>query len=176
MLTGVRGVAFRSVASMLRTTPQVARAASTWGADAWRHDKAAFKDWIGAAMKDENSIEKRQLYAHLALAFGDVDVDKDGFINKPEFDRLLEKVAALPRRFGMAPSWRAEYGGDKDERIATRGRLFDGIDGTAGFQPRGKLAMGQFLNWSYMHIFQKAATIDPEKVAFRHVEEYTKEQ
>jgi len=176
MLSAVRGVVFRSVSSkMLWTTPQVARAASVWGGDAWRYDKAAFKQWITAAM-DETSIEKRQLYAHLALAFGDADVDKDGFINKPEFDRLLENVAALPRRFGMAPSWRAEYGDDKDKRIATRGRLFDSIDGTAGFQPRGKIAMGQFLNWSYMHIYQKEATIDSGKVAFRHVEDHTKEQ
>ena len=37
------------------------------------------------------------------LSFGDVDTNKDGFINVEEFDRLLEAVAAIPRRYGLAP-------------------------------------------------------------------------
>jgi len=127
-----------------------------------------------------DSIEKRQLYSYLALSFGDVDVDKDGWINDKEFDALLEKVAALPRRFGMAPSWRVEYNNDFSKRTAARKAMFDKIDGVAGFKPRGKIAMGQFIAWSDEHIFGKVAAMDPKKegtdVAFRHIEDYTKEQ
>merc|ERR1712064_81781 len=43
------------------------------------------------------------LYGFLALSFGDVDTDKDGLINAEQFDQLLAEVAALPRRYGLAP-------------------------------------------------------------------------
>merc|ERR1711953_336759 len=45
-------------------------------------------------------------------------------------------------------------------------------------QPRGKIAMGQFLNWSTSHIFSKVGTLTGGvgRVAFRHVEEFTKEE
>lgn len=33
-----------------------------------------------------------------------MDVDKDGFTNLEEFDRFLEKVAIVPRRYGLAPA------------------------------------------------------------------------
>lgn len=44
-----------------------------------------------------NSKAKREFYGYLQVAFGDVDVDKDGKINAQEFDCLCEKVAAMPR-------------------------------------------------------------------------------
>merc|ERR1712060_678996 len=99
-------------------------------------------------------------------------------INPEEFDLLLEKVAALPRRFGLAPSWQVEYGGDAARRTVARKAMFDAIDGADGFKPRGKIAMGQFLNWSTAHIFSKVGTIRGEagRVAFRHVEDFTKEE
>merc|ERR1712211_227589 len=78
-------------------------AASPWGTDHWRHSKAAFKDWTKAAVAPGVSREKREFFGFCALAFGDVDTDKDGFINLEEFDRLLESVAAVPRRYGLAP-------------------------------------------------------------------------
>merc|ERR1712029_832848 len=58
------------------------------------------------------------------------------------------------------------------------GAMFDAINGADGFKPRGKIAMGQFLNWSTAHIFSKVGTIRGEagRVAFRHVEDFTKEE
>jgi Ca2+-binding EF-hand superfamily protein len=162
-----------------RTAFPAARGVSTASnfGEAWRYDKGAFKTWATKA-STEDGVEKKQLYAHLALSFGDVDNDKDGWINPDEFDLLLEKVAALPRRFGLAPSWQVEYGGDVAKRTAARKAMFDAIDGADGFKPRGKIAMGQFLKWSTAHIFSKVGTIQGEtgRVAFRHVEDFTKDE
>ena len=36
----------------------------------------------------------------VSLPFGDVDTDKDSFMNWKEFDCLLETVAAVPCRYG----------------------------------------------------------------------------
>jgi len=169
---GLTGLGHRGVA------PRVVRgfAASPWGGDTWRHDKHAFKAWTQSAMQDSSSKEGRELYGFLALSFGDADADKDGWINKEEFDGLLEKVASLPRRYGMAPSWQAQFGNDVNERIEARNRIFDSIDGSGGFTPRGKLAMGQFITWCHGHIFQKVQTIDDAKVDFANLSDYTEDQ
>merc|ERR1712232_378193 len=103
------------------------------------------------------------------------DNDKDGWINPEEFDLLLEKVAALPRRFGLAPSWQVEYGGDAARRTVARKAMFDAIDGADGFKPRGKIAMGQFIKWSQQHVAGKAGTISElqDDVALSHAEQHT---
>jgi hypothetical protein len=169
-----------------RLASRFVRAASTsatdvFGGDAWRYDKGAFKSWVTAASKGE-SPQKGQLYGYLALSFGDVDVDKDGFINNKEFDALLEKVASLPRRYGLAPTWQQEYEGDVTKRSASRKAMFDEIESgkyAIKDSPKpGKIAMRQFVLWATEHIFDKVATLDGEKhkVAFRHIEGYTKEE
>jgi len=160
---------------------QTARAASTvtvWGNDGWRYDKGAFREFVKASVV-KNSLEERQMYAFLAASFGDCDVDKDGLIVKEEFDVLLEVVASLPRRFGFAPSWRAEYG-TKAKRTSAREAIFDTIDGADGQAARGKISMTQFVNWAQTHLAGKAPqlTRTDGDVALRHpggytVDEYT---
>merc|ERR1712032_1507462 len=76
MLAPVRSVARPSVRSF--------SAASPWGTDGWRHDKNAFKAWCTAAVAPGSSKEKREFFGFLALSFGDVDTNKDGFINLEE--------------------------------------------------------------------------------------------
>jgi len=159
-------------------TARAASTATVWGNDGWRYDKGAFREWVkGSVVK--NSMEERQMYAFLAASFGDCDVDKDGLINKEEFDVLLEVVAALPRRFGFAPSWRTEYG-TKAKRTSAREAIFDSIDGAAGIAPRGKISMTQFVQWAQTHLAGKAPqlTRTDGDVALRHpggytVDEYT---
>jgi len=157
----------------LGTTRSVrAFAASPWGADAWRHDKDAFKAWTKAAIENESGVEARQLYGFLAVAFGDVDVNKDGLITPNQFDILCEKVAALPRRFGMAPSWQVEYNNDTAARTAARRGMFDSID-TAN---TGNVSLDQWISWAANHIAGKVPTIDFKKVDFAHLEHNTKEE
>jgi len=184
--SAIRRAAFPGLRAASTQATSATQSANLWAAqtqthealgDTWRYDKGAFKAWITKASQG-SEVEKRQLYGYLALSFGDVDVDKDGWINHEEFDLLLEKVASLPRRFGLAPSAETEYGGDKAARKAARKAMFDAIDGTGGFKPRGKIAMGQFINWTNEHIIGKVASMEGEtgRVAFRHVEDFTKEE
>jgi len=167
LLRAVSGVQFQAV--------RAASTATVWGHDAWRYEKSAFKEWVKAS-NVQGTPEQHQMYAFLATNFGDADVDKDGWIDDEEFDRLLESVAALPRRFGLAPSWKAEYG-TAEKRKAARKAMFDAIDGADGFKPRGKIAMGQFITWAQKHVGGKAPTLEKMQgdVALRHIEDHTKE-
>lgn len=163
-------------------TPAVAAAArpfashSPWGGEHWRHDKTAFVDWVRKAMADNSSAEKRQLYGFLAYKFGDADADKDGFITAPEFDHLLEKVASLPRRFGLAPTWEVEYGGSIEKRTAARKAMFDKIDSQKG-PARGKIGMQMFVQFCYDHILGKVATLEHVSgVDFNHLDQCTEKE
>lgn len=147
-------------------------AASPWGGETWRYDKNAFKQWCKDSTAPGHSKAKREMYGFLGIAFGDVDANKDGFIDHKEFDILCEKVAALPRRFGLAPSWEKEYGGDAEKRRAARKAMFDALD-TRNGPARHVIGLKQFTRWANDHIVQKVATIDTKtKVDFYHIEEY----
>jgi len=156
---------------VIRPSSLRAFAASPWGNESWRYDKNAFKNWCADSVAHQGKA-RREMYGFLSIAFGDVDADKDGFINVKEFDLLLEKVAALPRRFGMAPSWVEEYGGDVEKRKTARAKMFDALD-TRNGPARGVIGMKQFLRWANAHVVEKVATIDmKKKVDFYHVEQH----
>jgi len=160
MLVGTQSIA-RSIAR--RQLGQVAArsfASSPWGGDAWRHDKTAFTTLIANAAKGADTPARRELYGYLAISFGDVDANKDGYITADEFDQLLEKVAGLPRRYGLAPSWVKEFGGDAAKRAASRRAIFDKLDTASGLPPRQKLGLAQFITWAFDHIWGKAQTVD----------------
>jgi len=143
-------------------------AASPWGTDGWRHSKQAFKAWTKAAVSDGTSQEKREFYGFLALAFGDVDTNKDGFINLEEFDRLLEKVASVPRRYGLAP---VSTMTPLERQIAHK-KVFDQLDTKAG-PARGVLGLDQFVEWSFDHVRTKVGKIPAKDVGLYAVQDYS---
>jgi len=153
--------------------PRAARsfAASPWGTDHWRHDKQEFITWVRRAVKEDTSRERREFYGFCALSFGDVDTDKDGFINVRQFDRLLETVAATPRRFGLAPQSTLNY----EDRLAQHKALFDRLD-TAGGPARGVIAMDQFVDWATDHLLERLEHIPEGDVSLLHPENYTQQQ
>jgi hypothetical protein len=153
--------------------PRCARpfAAAPWGTDHWRHDKQEFIKWVRNAANDEKSRERREFYGFCALSFGDVDTDKDGFINYRQFDRLLETVAATPRRFGLAPQSTLNY----DDRLAQHKALFAHLD-TAGGPARGKIAMDQFIDWTLEHLVGRLDKIPAKDVSLLHPENYTQQE
>lgn len=152
--------------------PVRACSSGVWGTDAWRHDKAAFADWCRKGTAPGANKEKKEFYGFLGTAFGDVDANNDGIIDGPEFDTLCEKVAALPRRFGFAPSWEKEYGGDLQRRTDARKAIFDSID-TKNGPARGTIGLGQFVTWANAHVAKKVGTVDlKSRVDFNHIEGY----
>jgi len=156
------------VAAPRIATRSVATSVSPWGEDHWRHDKLAFVQWAKKAMEDTK--ERREFYGFLSLAFGDVDTDKDGFITPRQFDRFLEKVAAVPRRYGLAPLSTVNY----EDRLAMHTAMFNAID-TAGGPARGKLALDQVVAWSFEHVAGKISQVPEHDVGLYHPENYTEE-
>ena len=125
------------------------------------------------ASTEPHSKAKREFYGYLQMSFGDVDVDKDGKINAQDFNDLCEKVAAMPRRFGFAPSWESEYGGSIEKRTAARKAMFGAVyskQGAAG----GWIGAAQITDWATTHIAGKIAEIDTaSEVDFYHVANYS---
>jgi len=145
-----------------------AAAPSPWGTDHWRHDKKAFIEWCKGASAAGVSKEKREFYGFCALAFGDVDTDKDGFINLEQFDRLLEKVAAVPRRYGLAPLSTEDY----VARLVRHKDIFDAVDTKDG-PARNVIGLDQFTEWAFEHVAVKVGQIPAKDVGLYHVEDYT---
>lgn len=140
---------------------------SPWGSDHWRHDKKAFIQWCNDAQNMDGSA-RREFYGFCSLAFGDVDTDKDGFINAEQFDRVLEKVAALPRRYGLAPLSTE----NSAERLARHKKIFDWLDTKDG-PARGVLGLDQFMAWTFEHVGGKILEIPKGDVGLYHVEDYS---
>merc|ERR1712187_445091 len=153
------GAMLAPVRSVARPTTRAFSAASPWGTDGWRHDKNAFKAWCNAAVEPGITKEKREFFGFLALSFGDVDTDKDGVINLEEFDRLLEKVAAVPRRFGLAPVQTS----DALMRQMGHKKIFDRLDTKAG-PARGVLGLDQFVEWAFEHVAGRVTRVPAKDV------------
>lgn len=155
---------------------RIARVASPWGSETWRNDASAFIAFCEQASVDSPSEAKRQWNGYLMMAFGDVDEGKTGKINAEQFDILCESIARLPRRFGMAPSWQVEYGGDKAKRTAARKAMFDNIDKEWRHEPQGWIGAAQFIDWATKHVAAKVKTTKSLKIVdFYHITDYDKE-
>lgn len=165
----------------LRTSRvNLAKAASPWGSATWRVDRTEFLAFCKAASAATPSQAKREWNGFLSLAFADADKSKTGKLTPAEFDECCEAVAALPRRFGLAPSWEQEYGGSMEKRLASRGKMFDQIDSMHG-PARGWIGPAQFIHWATNHVAHKvegnveAGSATGKMVDLYHIENYDSE-
>lgn len=132
-----------------------------FAAEDWKTTASAFAPWVRMAVTDKGSSERQELYTFLTDSFMDADADRDGFVNMEEFDFLCEKAAALPRRFGLAPSWQDLYG-NVEGRFEARMKLFKTIDTTG----RGKIGIDDWVQYAFTHIEEKVKTMHTEVVDF----------
>jgi Ca2+-binding EF-hand superfamily protein len=148
--------------SVVRADPEVA----PWGGGCpWQYDKTAFKNWLKNAFANPRGKERRELYGFVAECFLDADGDRDGLVGQDEFDFLIENAAALPRRFGLAPSW-VECYGDVAHRQQARAQMFSEMDK----HKRGKIGMEEWVQFVMNHIEGKVATMPMDTLDFCHLE------
>merc|ERR1711972_828799 len=88
-----------------------------------------------------------------------------GLVNASEFDFLVEKAAALPRRFGLAPSWPEHYG-TAENRQAARSAMFAKMDADGS----GSIGMEEWLGFALPHIAEKVKTLSPHTMNFLRLE------
>merc|ERR1712019_208512 len=92
-------------------------------------------------------------------------------INLEQFDRLLESVAAVPRRYGLAPvSTQSTL-----ERQMAHKKLFDQLDTKAG-PARGVLGLDQFVEWAFDHVISKIGKVPANDVGLYQVQDYTEQE
>jgi len=127
----------------------------------WQTTASGFAVWVRKAMEQPSSEERRELYTFLSDCFMDADADRDGLVNSEEFDFLCEKAAALPRRFGLAPSWRDLYI-TVEARQAARRELFQKVDSSK----RGAIGMDDWIQYSLRHIDEKVKGMHKQTVDF----------
>lgn len=145
---------------------------SPWGGNCmWQYDKTAFKSFVKMAVNVPTSKERKELYGFLAECFLDADGDRDGLIAPDEFDFLIENAAALPRRFGLAPSW-VECYGDVQHRQAARQQMFLQMDK----HQRSKIGMEEWIEFTMAHITEKARQLNMGALDFAHLEGAGQEQ
>mmetsp|Transcript_51735 Transcript_51735/g.147475 ORF Transcript_51735/g.147475 Transcript_51735/m.147475 type:complete len:547 (+) Transcript_51735:118-1758(+) len=134
------------------------------GACPWATESVAFKRWVTDAVT-QNGAERAELYAFLTECFKDADSDRDGFVNAEEFDFLVEKAAALPRRFGLAPSWKALYG-DVATRQSSRAKLFHMVDA----ERRNLVGIDNWIQYAFWHIAEKVQTMPMRTMDFENLQ------
>merc|ERR1719329_472570 len=143
---------------------QVSQNAPWGGGCPWQYDKSAFKQFVRAAIDVPSSKERKELYGYLSECFMDADQDRDGLVGADEFDFLIEKSAAIPRRFGMAPSWPEMYGDDAHRR-EERKKLFASMDK----HRRQAIGMEEWMEFAMQHIAGKVRTMKLNTTDFAHL-------
>ena len=134
------------------------------GACPWATESVAFKRWVQDAVT-RNAAEREELYAFLTECSVDADTDRDGLVNAEEFDFLIEKAAALPRRFGLAPGWKALYG-DIASRQAGRAKLFKTIDE----HKKNTIGIDDWIQYAFKHIAEKVKTMPMRSLDFENLQ------
>jgi Ca2+-binding EF-hand superfamily protein len=143
-----------------------------WGGGCpWQYDKTSFKTWLKNAVDNPTSKDRKELYGYLSECFLDADVDRNGLVDSIEFDFMTEKAAAMPRRFGLAPSWNELYG-DVAHRQEARRLMFLQMDK----HKRGMIGMEEWIEFCMSHIIEKTKQIDWQQLDFCHLENSDQDQ
>ena len=115
--------------------------------------KEEFVDFIKKAV-NKSTPEYRDLYFFLLKCFTDADQDRDGAVNAQGFDVMIEKAAAAPRRYGLAPESSTMFKNEQ-ERLAKHTEYFKKMD----VKNNGTITFDEWLKFAVSHIMGKVATL-----------------
>merc|ERR1712107_877381 len=107
------------------------------------YSEADFLKAIETAVTNKNSREYASLYEFLLTAFVETDATCRGEITYAEFNKLIERAAAVPRTFGLAPP---------DGTVEARKAIFESMDDTK----TGLITFRKFLEWTVTHTQARA--------------------
>jgi len=119
--------------------------------------KELFGHFIHNATSNKASSEYKELYNFLLKTFVESDRDFDGAIDADDFDIMVERAGAMPRKWGFAPT-SAEQFKSQEERTAFRTNLFQTINASKS----GTISFDEWLAWSVSHIGEKSRSLTPE--------------
>jgi Ca2+-binding EF-hand superfamily protein len=117
--------------------------------------KEKFKNFVIRAASSKRTPEYKDLYLLLLKEFVSADYDMDGKISVKEFDEIIDRAAAYPRKFGFAPPASVTFKTPK-ARLEARTKMFKEMD-TDG---NGTISFEEWLTFTYKHICEKAQTLD----------------
>lgn len=119
-----------------------------------------FIQFIRHATQDRKSNEFVELYDFLLQSFIRSDANLDGMVSLDEFDALVDIAAALPRKFGYAPTNESLYPKPED-RKAARAKLFATMDSNGD----GHISFEEWLAFSLEHIGKKVEGLPKDILA-----------
>jgi len=118
-------------------------------------DRGSFVRFIKNAASNDQSPEFKELRQFLTQCFVDCDTDFDGLIGPSDFDKLVERAGAMPRKWGFAPTTQEMFATEAS-KTAFRNKTFKDID-TSGV---GSFALDEWLTWCLVHIRMKSQYIN----------------
>jgi Ca2+-binding EF-hand superfamily protein len=117
--------------------------------------KEEFVVFIHQAVNDHNSPAYQELYTFLVACFVRADKDMDGTVTVDEVDTLINEAAALPRRYGFAPTNEEMYSTDA-QRKAARVKMFREMT------KDGHIKLETWISWATEHIVAKASKLSKD--------------
>lgn len=113
-----------------------------------------FIHFIRQAAHEKDSDAFRELYSFLLGCFVRADKRLDGKVTLDEFDTMVEEAAALPRKYGFAPSSEDMFS-CVAERKAARAKMFKEMN----THKDGFISLEEWISFSMTHIFGKVDTL-----------------
>ena len=116
--------------------------------------------FIRQAVQDRTSGAYEELYQFLVSCFARADSDLNGKVPISEFDSLIEEAAALPRKYGYAPTTESLYPTEEAKK-AGRADWFAKMD----TDKSGEITLDKWITFALDHIVGKIAQLPKDYLA-----------
>jgi len=114
------------------------------------YTKEQYMDFIKRAVDNPNSYERSTFYNFILSCFVEADAECKARVSYEQFDKLLDRAAAVPRHFGLAPT-----GSDP----AKRKELFESMQLVRDGKKTGIVNFRMFWEWTLQHTAEKLKTL-----------------